>query len=328
MNLVTGAAGYIGSHFVKNYLNIFPEDEIIVVDDLSEGYEQAIGYSDRIHFVRENIGNVKIMTELFTQYKIQTVIHFAASTYVGESQQNPSKYFYNNCIQTLNMFKAMELAEVKEIVFSSTCATYGSPNYLPLDEDHPQKPINVYGTTKLMTEQALEAYSKAKGWSFVSLRYFNACGADESGIIGEMHAPETHLIPLALKSALGKRGAIQIYGSDYDTPDGTCIRDYIHVNDLADAHIKAISYLRRHKGGEAFNLGTTTGSSVLEVIKMCEEVTGYTIPIQYIGRRQGDPAILVANSDKAQKLLSWKTKYDLRKTIETAWAWERQPAFQ
>lgn len=328
MNLVTGAAGYIGSHFVKAYLEAFPNEELVAVDNLSEGHEDALNFSDRIRFEKQDIGNTEAMIEIFRKYDVQTVIHFAASCYVGESQENPAKYFQNNTIHTLNMFKAMQEVGVKQIVFSSTCATYGNPEYTPLDEDHPQKPINVYGSTKLMTEQALRAYSLAQGWSYVALRYFNASGADESNLIGEHHDPETHLIPLVLQTALGKRKAIQVYGDDYDTPDGTCIRDYIHVNDLASAHIAAIDYLRKHPGGECFNLGTTTGSSVLEVINMCKEVTGRDIPVEVVARRPGDPPMLVANADKAERLLGWKTKYDLRRIVETAWKWEQTTRFE
>lgn len=327
MNLVTGGAGYIGSHLIKKYLDAFPGEEILTVDNLSEGHREAIAYSSRIHFEQANIGDIDTMVEILRRYNVQTVIHFAASCYVGESQQQPGKYFQNNCINTLNLFKAMEICGVREVVFSSTCATYGNPTYLPLDEAHPQLPINVYGSTKLMTEQALRAYSLAQGWSYVALRYFNASGADESGLIGEHHDPETHLIPLVLQTARGQREAIQIYGDDYETPDGTCIRDYIHVNDLASAHISAIDYLRKNPGGEAFNLGTTTGSSVLEVIQACEKVTGLEIPRQFSPRRPGDPPILVANADKAGRLLDWKTEYDLPRIVESAWRWECSPRF-
>jgi UDP-glucose 4-epimerase len=274
-----------------------------------------------------NIGDTEAMAQVFRKYQVKTVVHFAASCYVGESQENPAKYFENNSINTLNMFKAMEQCGVREIVFSSTCATYGNPEFLPLTEDHPQVPINVYGSTKLITEKALQAYGFAKNWSYVALRYFNASGADESGLVGESHNPETHLIPLILQTALGKRKSIQVYGNDYDTPDGTCIRDYVHVNDLATAHIAAIQFLRKNPGGEQFNLGTTTGSSVLEVIEMCKLVTGQDFAVEYSPKRSGDPPILVANADKAEKLLGWKAQYDLKQIIETAWAWETARAF-
>jgi UDP-glucose 4-epimerase len=328
MILVTGGAGYIGSHFSKRYLDTFPGEEIVTVDNLSEGHRLAVSCSPRIHFEMADIGNTEAMVDIFKRHQVRTVIHFAASCYVGESQQQPAKYFQNNCIHTLNMFRAMEVCGIKEIVFSSTCATYGNPVYLPLDEAHPQQPINVYGSTKLMTEQALRAYSLAQDWSYVALRYFNASGADESGLIGEHHEPETHLIPLVLQTAQGQREAIQIYGDDYETRDGTCIRDYIHVNDLANAHIKAIDFLRKHGGGEAFNLGTTTGSSVLEVIQACEQVTGREIKRQVSPRRPGDPPVLVANADKAERLLGWKTEYDLPHIVESAWRWEQSPRFQ
>ncbi len=323
MNLVTGGAGYIGSHFIKAFLDVFQDDNIIAVDNLTEGHASALSFSNRIHFEQEDIGNTEAMVRIFRKYDIKTIIHFAASCYVGDSQINPAKYFHNNCIQTLNMFKAMEICGIRQILFSSTCATYGNPQYLPLNEVHPQQPINVYGSTKLMTEQALRAYSIAQGWSYVALRYFNASGADESGIIGESHDPETHLIPLILKTALGKRKALQIFGNDYETPDGTCIRDYIHVNDLASAHIAALSYLRNHPRGESFNLGTTNGSSVLEVINMCKKVTGLDIPVEYVPKRPGDPPVLVANADKARELLGWKTSYDMQSIVQTAWHWEQ-----
>jgi len=327
MILVTGGAGYIGSHFIKTYLNEFPLQRIVAVDNLSTGHAEALAFSDRIIFENEDIGNTEAMKAIFERHQVRTVVHFAASTYVGESQTQPGKYFHNNCIQTLNMFHAMEQAGVKEIVFSSTCATYGNPVYLPLDEAHPQQPINVYGSTKLMTEQALRGYSLAQGWSYVALRYFNASGADENGLLGESHDPETHLIPLVLDVAAGKRASIKVFGNDYETPDGTCIRDYIHVNDLAKAHIKAIDFLRKNPGGECFNLGTTTGSSVMEVITACEQLTGRKIQVELAERRPGDPPILVANADKAKKLLGWSTEYSLNQSVETAWEWTQNPKF-
>lgn len=328
MNLVTGGAGYIGSHFIKRFLDTFPGEEIVTVDNLSEGHLEAVSHSPRIRFEQANIGDTEAMVEILRKYQVRTVIHFAASCYVGESQQVPGKYFQNNCINTLNLFNAMEVCGVREVVFSSTCATYGNPVYLPLVEAHPQQPINVYGSTKLMTEQALRAYYLAQDWSYVALRYFNASGADESGLIGEHHEPETHLIPLVLQTALGQREAIQIYGNDYETRDGTCIRDYIHVNDLADAHLAAIQFLRKHPGGEAFNLGTTTGSSVLEVIDACEQITGRSVNRRFAPRRPGDPPVLVANADKAERLLGWKPAYDLNRIVESAWRWEQSARFQ
>jgi UDP-glucose-4-epimerase GalE len=205
-------------------------------------------------------------------------------------------------------------------VFSSTCATYGNPRYLPLDEQHPQDPINVYGTTKLMVEKALAGYAQSQGWRYTALRYFNAAGADESGLLRECHEPETHLIPLVLQAAIKMRPAIAVYGQDYDTPDGTCIRDYIHVTDLALAHCQALALLDTQTGGEAINLGTTHGASVMEVIAACQDITGVTIPVTQAPRRPGDPAVLVANADKAKSLLGWEPQYDLHDMIRTAWA--------
>jgi UDP-glucose 4-epimerase len=329
MNLVTGGAGYIGSHFIKRYLDTHPQEEIVAVDNLSTGHIDALSFSPRVHLVEANIADIKSIEAVLKQYQIKNVIHFAASCYVGESQEKPALYFENNCMGTLRLLEAMQNCGVKRMVFSSTCATYGNPDFVSpsdprMDETHPQNPINVYGSTKLMIEQALRAYSLAKGWSFVALRYFNACGADESGLIGERHDPETHLIPLILQAALGKRPDIKVYGNDYPTADGTCIRDYIHVNDLATAHIQALDYLQTHQGGEAFNLGTASGASVLEVIECCKAVTGRNIPVTFTDRRPGDPPVLVANADKAYQKLGWKPAYDLRRTIETAWDWEQK----
>ncbi len=322
MLLVTGGAGYIGSHFVKTYLDTHPQAQVVVVDDLSEGHREALAFSDRIRFIQEDIGNVEGMIQVLQSQGIEAIVHFAASCYVGESQTNPTKYFQNNVVKTLNLFKAMDQAGVKRIVFSSTCATYGNPVRMPLDETHPQNPINIYGLTKLMIEQALRGYCETLGWSAFALRYFNAAGADESGLIGELHDPETHLIPLVLRAAQGKSKAIDIYGEDYDTPDGTCIRDYIHVTDLAHAHIKALEKLQASTGFDAINLGTTHGASVKEIIAICGEVTGKPIPVNVAGRRPGDPPRLVANADKALNVLGWKTQFDLRTIIRTAWAWE------
>jgi UDP-glucose 4-epimerase len=336
MDLVTGAAGYIGSHFVKRLLDTRPDETVVAVDNLSEGHVEALGFSDRIRFEKADIGDTAAMAAIFRTYGVDRVIHFAASCYVEESRQNPVKYFHNNGVNALRLFEAMQVAGVQRIVFSSTCATYGIPDYTPIDEEHPQRPINVYGATKLMAEQALRAYVLTQGWSCVTLRYFNAAGADESGLLGERHEPETHLIPGALQTALGKRKAVRVLGTDYDTPDGTCIRDYIHVNDLADAHLAAMDYLRNHLGprenlGEgafaAFNLGTSTGASVADVIRVCREVTGREISMETAPRRSGDPAVLVANAEKAARLLGWKPAYDLRRIIETAWQWEQNPHF-
>ncbi len=323
MILVTGGAGYVGSHFVRRYRALNPKGEVIVVDNLSEGQQQALAGLSSLVFIKEDIGNYEVMKQLFSQYPVDCVVHFAASSVAGESQKKPNEYFYNNVVNTLALFRAMEECNVRKIVFSSTCATYGNPQYLPIDEMHPQEPINVYGLTKMMVEKALAGYADTCGWSYVALRYFNAAGADESGLIGESHDPETHLIPLVLMAASGRLKVLEIYGDDYDTPDGTCIRDYIHVTDLADAHWQALELLKNQKGGYVINLGTTYGVSVKEIINICEEVTGSKIPWRVAPRRAGDPPRLVADATKAELKLGWKPKYDLKRTIETAWHWEK-----
>ncbi len=327
MLLVTGGAGYIGSHFIKTYLDLNPSESVIVVDNLSEGHRDALIYPDRIRLVQEDVGHIAAMSQIMQDHDVDAVVHFAASCYVGESQTQPTKYFQNNVVQTLNLFQAMEQAQVSRFLFSSTCATYGNPIRLPLDESHPQQPINIYGLTKLMMEMALKGYHERLNWSYVALRYFNAAGADESGQIGESHAPETHLIPNVLKTALQQRDSVEIYGDDYDTPDGTCLRDYIHVTDLALAHCKALNFLKSNVVGEAINLGTTHGASVKEVIDLCREITGCDIPVKLSPRRPGDPPSLVANADKAKAVLGWETRYSLRQIIETAWHWEQHRCY-
>ncbi len=320
MILVTGGAGYIGSHFVKTWLDENQGEDIIVIDNLSEGHESATKISPRIKFCKADIGNTAETKRIFQTHKIEAVVHFAASCYVGESQQNPGKYFQNNVANTIKLLDAMEAANVRKIVFSSTCATYGNPVKIPMDETHPQEPVNIYGLTKLLVEKVLQEYCQTHGWSAMALRYFNAAGADESGLIGESHNPETHLIPLVLETAAGKRPAIEIYGDDYETPDGTCIRDYIHVTDLAIAHCRALKALTK-PGFNAINLGTTHGASVKEVIEVCRKITGKVIPTKISPRRPGDPPTLVANADKAKRILDWETRYTLDDIIKTAWNW-------
>lgn len=326
MILVTGGAGYIGSHFVRHHLKQHPTAKLLVVDDVSEGHRQSLD-GLQVSFEQQNIGDYEAMKKLLEKNAVTSVVHFAANAYVGESQQNPNKYFHNNVVNTINMFRAMEDVGVRKIVFSSTCATYGMPQYLPIDENHSQNPINNYGLTKKIVEQVLSGYAATAGWSYVALRYFNAAGADDSGLTGESHDPETHLIPLVLQAAAGKIPHVEIYGDDYDTPDGTCIRDYIHVNDLADAHSKALALLESETGADAINLGTTYGASVKEVIKVCSEVTGKEIPQKISPRRSGDPSRLVANAEKAGRRLDWMPVYDLRRIVETAWNWQQRPKF-
>jgi UDP-glucose 4-epimerase len=325
MILVTGGAGYVGSHFVRRYCVLNPNTPVIV--SLSEGHQQALADLSSVEFKKEDIGNYEAMKTLLFQYKVDCVVHFAAHAYVGESQKHPNKYFHNNVVNTLSLFRAMEECNVRKIVFSSTCATYGNPQYLPIDEKHPQDPINIYGLTKLIVEKVLAGYADTCAWSYMALRYFNACGADESGMIGESHDPETHIIPLALMAASGRLEAVDIYGDDYDTPDGTCIRDYIHVTDLADAHLRALELLKSQKGGDVINLGTTHGVSVKEIIDMCDQVTGRRIPRRIAPRRAGDPPRLVADAKNAALKLQWSPEYDLKRTIETAWLWEKNRRF-
>lgn len=327
MILVTGGAGYIGSHFIKAYLDQNPGVEVAVVDNLSEGHSEALSFSKQIHLIQEDIGHLEGIKAVFQRYPIDAVVHFAASCYVGESQENPSKYFRNNVINSLTLFEAMALSGVRKVVFSSSCASYGNPMKETLDENHPQNPINVYGQTKWMIEQALASYAETLGWSYIALRYFNAAGADESGLLGERHDPETHLIPLVLKAAMGKLPGVKIYGDDYETRDGTCIRDYIHVNDLALAHCQALSRLKTQQGGEAINLGTRYGASVKEIVAMCQEVTGRQIEVKNAPRRDGDPPVLVANAEKAKQLLGWQPQYNLQRILQTAWDWEQNPRY-
>ncbi len=318
MILITGGAGYIGSHCTLEMQRA--GYECVVLDNLSEGQKEAIQTQN---FCYADLNNPDETKEVFKKYDIKAVIHFAASCYVGESVTNPEKYYYNNVVTTLNLLGAMKEAGVKNIVFSSTCATYGNPEYTPIDENHPQKPINVYGRTKLVMEGILKDYDRAYGIKHIALRYFNASGADNEANIGESHDPETHIIPLVLQVAAGKRESIKVFGNDYDTPDGTCIRDYIHVNDLSSAHRLAMEKLL--KGGESgyYNLGTGRGHSVSEIIKSCEKVSGRAVKQELAPRREGDPAILYADNKKAKNELSWQPEFmEIDDIILTAWNWE------
>lgn len=320
MILIVGGAGYIGSHINKE-LNKRGY-ETVVFDNLSYGHEDFVKWGN---FEQGDLGNIEDLWQVFRKYSIDAVMHFAAFTYVGESVENPQKYYLNNVRNTLNLLQVMLEFDVKKFVFSSTCATYGNPVEIPITENHPQNPINPYGKGKLMVETVLDDYSRAYGFKYAALRYFNAAGADPEGEIGEMHEPETHLIPLILDAASGKREDIKIFGTDYDTPDGTCIRDYIHVTDLADAHIKALEYLKNGGKSDFFNLGNGNGFSVKEVIETAHEITGKDIKAVEDDRRPGDPPVLVGSSDKAREILKWEPKYaDLSKIIETAWNWHKK----
>ncbi|MET4560700.1 UDP-glucose 4-epimerase [Lysinibacillus parviboronicapiens] len=318
MIAVIGGAGYIGSHTVK-YLMQQGKD-VVVFDNLSTGHKEFI--PSNVPLVEGDLANKEDLQGLFTQYPlIDTVVHFAAFAYVGESVEKPAMYYQNNVVNTIHLLDMMLLYEVKNIVFSSTCATYGNPIEWPITETHPQNPINPYGRTKLMMEHIIEDYSRAYGLKFVALRYFNAAGADSECEIGEWHEPESHLIPLVLEVAIGKRPSISIFGGDFNTIDGTCIRDYIHVTDLADAHCKAIEYLKEHGENLTLNLGNGLGYSVLEIIRMIETVTECSIPTVITERRSGDPDKLIGSAVKARELLGWQPQYDLEKIIETAWQW-------
>lgn len=321
--LVTGGAGYIGSHAVQALQKA--GYGIIVLDNLVYGHREIIEKTLQVELIVGDISDRAFLDDLFARYPIAAVMHFAAYIFVGESVTNPAMYYRNNVMGTLTLLEAMVAANVKHIVFSSTCATYGIPQFMPLTEDHPQNPINPYGNTKLMVEKILADFDTAYGLKSVCFRYFNAAGADPQGRLGEDHNPETHLIPLVLLTALGQREAISIFGTDYSTPDGTCIRDYIHVVDLADAHILGLEYLL--KGGEsnAFNLGNGNGFSVREVIETAKIVTGKFIKVVEREPRPGDSPILVGSSEKAQKILGWQPQYcDLKDIISHAWNWHQR----
>ena len=315
--LIAGGAGYIGSHTAK--LLRASGHCPVLVDDLSVGNREAARYGQLEH---ANIGDGVALRHILRHHQIGAVIHFAASAYVGESIRAPQKYFHNNVINTLNLLDAMLDCGVQEIVFSSTCATYGVPQALPISEQHQQCPVNPYGDSKLFIERTLRWYGEAYGLRWVALRYFNAAGADPDGALGECHHPETHLIPLAILSALGAEPALRIFGTDYATPDGTCVRDYIHVSDLARAHLLALQYLTSGEPSGAFNLGTGRGHSVSEVVAAVEAVSGAPVPVEYAARRPGDPSALVADPRRANEILGWRPVFSaLPAIIETAWSW-------
>ena len=317
MILVMGGAGYIGSHTVRHLLD--NGYQVAVADNLIYGHREAV--DPRAEFIHADLLDKFSLQQLFASRTIEAVIHFAAFTYVGESVNNPQKYYVNNVIGTLNLLNAMLQHGVKKIVFSSTCATYGEPQYIPIDEKHPQNPINPYGRTKLMIEQIFADYEQAYGLQHIALRYFNAAGCASDGSIGESHSPETHLIPLVLKAITGERPCIKIFGTDYDTPDGTCLRDYIHVEDLALAHRLALEKLDHYSG--CINLGTGIPTSVKNIIAAAEKISGRQCPVEIAARRAGDPAKLYADNRLAQQILGWKPKYTaIEDIINTAWNWE------
>lgn len=315
--LVCGGAGYIGSHVVRQLQR--SGYEVLVLDNLANGHLSAIGDTP---FIWGDILDKQDLQLVFHQNRIDAVMHFAAFSIVGESVQQPSTYYRNNVAGTLNLLEAMQEHRVNKLIFSSTAAVYGEPKEIPITEDHQTKPTNPYGATKLAVEEMLKWFSQAYGLKYVSLRYFNAAGADDSGDMGEDHNPETHLIPLVLKTALGVLPEVKIFGTDYPTPDGTCIRDYIHVNDLANAHILALQSLLSGGKSAVYNLGNGNGFSVREVIDTAKKVTGKSIRVVETTRRTGDPAVLVASAEKIKRELGWQPQFrDMEQIISTAWHW-------
>jgi UDP-glucose 4-epimerase len=316
--LVTGGAGYIGSVTVEDLRK--NGEEVVVLDNLVYGHREAVDSS--IPFYEGNIGDRDFVSKILESHKIDACLHFSAFAYVGESVEKPDIYFENNTIQTIRLLDVLLKYRVKNFVFSSTCATYGEPQYIPINEQHPQNPTNPYGWSKFMIERILESYDIAYGLKFVALRYFNACGATANH--GEDHEPETHLIPLVLQTAQGKRTYISIFGDDYPTPDGTAIRDYIHISDLSEAHLLALKHLRAGKDSEFINLGNGQGFSVKEVIETARKITGREIEAKIAPRRSGDPSKLVADAEKARMILGWNPQFpDLQTIIESSWNWHQ-----
>lgn len=321
--LVTGGAGYIGSHAVLQLKKA--GYNVVVLDNLVYGHRDIVEQVLQVEFVEGDTNDRPLLDQLFARYPISAVMHFAAYAYVGESVQDPDKYYRNNVIGTLTLLEAMLAANVKQFVFSSTCATYGIPKTVPIPEDHPQDPINPYGMTKLMVEKILADFDLAYGLKSVCFRYFNAAGADPDGQLGEDHQPETHIIPLVLQTALGLRDSVAVFGTDYPTPDGTCIRDYIHVTDLATAHVLGLEYLLKGGQSSQFNLGNGNGFSVKEVIETARQVTGRPINVVEQDRRPGDPPALIGSAEKARTILGWQPQYDdLSEILRHAWTWHQK----
>lgn len=321
--LVVGGAGYIGSHMTKLLVNA--GHGVTVLDNLSCGYADAVVSGAEL--VRGDLADANLLQELFSNSRFDAVMHFASWIQVGESVREPAKYYRNNVANTLNLLDAMVANGVMSFIFSSTAAIFGEPDYTPIDEHHPKTPVNPYGRTKWMIEQVLADYDRAYGLKSTCLRYFNAAGADPENALGERHDPETHLIPLVLQAASGRRPHITVFGSDYPTRDGTCVRDYIHVWDLATAHLLALQRMERTRESAAYNLGNGAGFTIREVIETAKAITGVAIPVVESGRREGDPAVLVADAAKARKELGWKPEFaDLATIIRHAWAWEQKQA--
>ena len=317
--LVTGGAGYIGSVAVEDLKR--RGEEVVVLDNLVYGHRQAV--AEGVPFYEGSIGDKELIRQIVDEHKVDACMHYSAYAYVGESVEQPAKYYENNFVETLHLLDALRDGGVKRFIFSSTCATYGVPQRIPIDETHPQWPINPYGWSKLMVERALVSYDTAYSLRYVALRYFNAAGASERH--GEDHEPETHLIPLVLKAALGQIPRVSIFGTDYDTPDGTAVRDYIHISDLSSAHLLALDHLRAGKESQFINLGNGNGYSVKQVIDTATKVTGREMPVENGPRRAGDPPQLVGDSKKAREVLGWKPQFpELEKIIESAWNWHQE----
>lgn len=321
--LVTGGAGYIGSHFVR--LLKSKNFDVVIFDNLSRGHKESI--PEGVAFEQVDLLDFGKLTEKLKLYKIDAVVHFAAFAYVGESVTNPRLYYINNVIGSINLLNAVTEAGITKVVFSSTCSLYGNPEIVPISEAETIKPINPYAKTKHIIENVLADYDTAYGLKYVALRYFNAAGCSFDGSIGESHEPETHLIPLVIDTALGRRQSVSVFGDDYPTPDGTCLRDYIHVDDLGDAHLKAIEYLNAGNRSDVFNLGTGDGNSVKEIIKTVERISGKKVEHKISARREGDPAVLVADNKKAADVLGWLPKYKLEDIIKSALQWHAAPKY-
>jgi UDP-glucose 4-epimerase len=321
--LVIGGAGYIGSHMVLDLLRAgYP---VVTLDDLSRGHRELVPGGD---FIEGDLGNPAVLEQVFSQYPIKAVMHFAAHSQVGESVQQPLEYYRNNVANTITLLQSMQQAGIAHFIFSSTAAVYGEPESIPITEAHPCAPTNPYGTTKLTVEHILHDVSHATGLSYSILRYFNAAGADAEAAIGERHQPETHLIPLVLQVATGERESISIFGDNYPTDDGTCLRDYIHVSDLTQAHLLALESLLNGGGNSTYNLGNSTGYSVRQIIDTARQITGHPIPAITAERREGDPAILIADSSLIRAELGWQPRYEnIEDIIRSAWVWHQREAF-
>lgn len=318
--LVTGGAGYIGSHTVKEFIN--NGDHVVIIDNLSDGHRQAV--PKKVKFIKGDLINQKLVEKVLIKEKIEAVMHFAGSIQVNESVTNPLKYYKNNFYNSIHLLEAMKNTDVKCIIFSSSAGVYGQPEKMPISENDPKDPINTYGRTKLMIEYALKSYDEAFDIKFIALRFFNAAGASSQSEIGEDHHPESHIIPLIIQAALGQRDEFKIFGNDYHTPDGTCVRDYIHVEDIARAHLQGLRYLRQKHESNIFNIGIGKGFSNQQLVDAVKKISGVDFKVNFGLRREGDPDELVADSSRAREMLNWQPKYDnIESIIESAWKWHK-----